>query len=78
MRTTNSAPCRVASLAPAAFTFAWVFVFPRQSAAEHLFVYWLAPLAAGAFGGWAFRGWQQFDAERRQEQQQRQRRVKAD
>ena len=72
MRTTNSAPCRVAPLAPAAFTFAWVFVFPRQSAAEHLFVYWLAPLAAGAFGGWAFRGWQQFDAERRQEQQQRQ------
>ena len=66
----------------AAFTFAWVFAFPgRQSAAEHLLVYWVAPVAAGAFGGWAFRGRQLFDAERRQQEKQQQaeqQRAKAD
>lgn len=52
------------SLNPA-FTFSWLFLFPHsQSAAEHCLVYWVAPLAAGLFGGWAFEGWQQWDAQR--------------
>lgn len=55
------------SLNPA-FTFAWLFCFPKQSPAEHFLVFWIAPIASGIFGGWAFRGWQQFlaDSEQRQ------------
>ena len=66
-------------LAPAAaFTFSWVFIYPEQSLAEHFFVYWLAPVAAGLFGGWAFLGWQQFEAARSRQQQQQQQRGKTD
>lgn len=55
---------------PAAFAFVWSFLYPgSQSAAEHLLVYWAAPLASGLFGGWCFLGWQQFTAQRRQEQE---------
>lgn len=51
------------SLNPA-FTFAWNFLYPSQRLAESLLVFWVAPLASGLFGGWAFLGWQQWSAER--------------
>ena len=59
---------------PAAFTFAFAYLYPAQSMAEHVFVYWIAPVAAGIFGGWCFLGYQQWQRQRRQPQ----RRVKAD
>ncbi|KAL4859000.1 Aquaporin SIP1-1 [Chlorella vulgaris] len=68
------------SLNPA-FTFAFVFLYPLQTPLEHLFVYWVAPIAAAAFGGLAFRGYQQLCAEREQRQataRQRQSRRKED
>ncbi|KAL4420859.1 hypothetical protein ABPG77_002818 [Micractinium sp. CCAP 211/92] len=61
------------------FTFAFHFVYLKQDFWEHVVVYWVAPLAAGLFGGWAFRGWQQWAAERTAAQpRSRQRRAKAD
>ena len=39
------------SLNPA-FTFGWEMVYQQQSRAEHLAVFWVAPVAAGLFGGW--------------------------
>ena len=43
-----------------AFSLSWLAAFPhQQGVAEHLAVFWAAPVAAGLFGGWAFKGWQQ-------------------
>jgi hypothetical protein len=65
--------CSAAALPalPAAFTFAWIVVHPLQTPLEHLFVFWLAPIAAALFGGFAFRGYQQFAAERRRKTRRR-------
>ena len=42
------------------FSLSWLAAFPQQQGmAEHLAVFWAAPVAAGIFGGWAFKGWQQ-------------------
>lgn len=58
----------------AAFTLAWAFLYQKtQSPLEYCVVYLAAPVAAGLFGGWAFMGWQQWDAQRRRQQ----RRVRA-
>lgn len=57
-----------------AFTFAFAYLYPAQSMAEHVLVYWLAPVAAGIFGGWAYQGFQQWERQR----QQVQRRAKVD
>lgn len=65
----------------AAFTFAFVFLYPLQTPLEHLIVYWVAPIAAAVFGGLAFRGYQQLCAEREKRQattRQRQSRRKED
>ncbi|EFN50884.1 hypothetical protein CHLNCDRAFT_59382 [Chlorella variabilis] len=64
------------SLNPA-FTFSWVFVYELQSPAEHLLVFWLAPIASGLFGGFAFRGYQLFQQDRTRRQQQQQGRRRA-
>lgn len=61
----------------AAFTFSWVFVYELQSPAEHLLVFWLAPIASGLFGGFAFRGYQLFQQDRTRRQQQQQGRRRA-
>lgn len=58
----------------AAFTFAFAYLYPAQSVAEHVFVYWLAPVAAGVLGGWCFLGYQQWQ----QQRQRPQRHAKAD
>ncbi|KAL4424377.1 hypothetical protein ABPG75_001678 [Micractinium tetrahymenae] len=61
------------------FTFAFHFIYPTQDFWEHVVVYWVAPLAAGLFGGWAFRGWQQWEADRAAAQPRgKQRRAKAE
>ncbi|PRW60180.1 aquaporin SIP1-2 [Chlorella sorokiniana] len=57
-----------------AFTFAFAYLYPAQSVVEHVFVYWVAPVAAGVFGGWCFLGYQQWQRQR----QQAQRGAKAD
>lgn len=57
--------------AHAAYTFAWVTVYPLQTPLEHLFVFWMAPVASGLFGAFAFRGYEQFAAERQRQTQRR-------
>lgn len=60
------------------FTFAFHAIYPTQAFWEHVIVYWAAPLAAGLFGGWAFRGWQHWVAEQSAARPRKQRRAKAE
>lgn len=54
------------SLNPAV-TLGWELVYQQQSRAEHLAVFWAAPLVAGLMGGWAYIGMREFSARKQHE-----------
>lgn len=64
----SALPCPCHPLSCAAFTAAWVLLFPgSQGLAEHFVVFWAAPVASGVFAAWAYLGWKQWAAQRQQQ-----------